>query len=493
MVRQQMLCVVTPRWPGDALALPALKGGLDALFDSLGFVHFASIALLPTRPDEDAQALPSLMLELAIDEGMKTPMLLELLVARGLDALWPLYGAFADPGLSTQRTARDAWLRHWLAGHTHGADGGFVGARDRTVQQIHREHALYRAVREQAARLTTAQRMDSDVLAMKLTHWAAETGEFEWARTPAPRSFFRRGGLGRAMALLGGVAALLVAGFVAAWCLKSAALAWYWQWPALVLTTLAVLLAAALIALLLSPLALSAMSALRKGWRPFSRTLKRWDRARHARATREVPRAHQVHPMVSRCEAELIDRPNHIVSLTEVRAPFVWHAGWLRLWLGVITWFGRWCFVNGVLGKATGIKYGHWHVVDGGRRLLFCSNYDGSFGGYLGEFIAGATVGVNLFWRRTRLLPRRAAAPGHPAVNHARAFPPTRCLAWHGGCEHEQWFKTYARDSMLPHLYLYQAYAHSQAEIERATRLRDALFGPRNPVNDDVIARAVES
>jgi len=493
MVRQQMLCVLTPRWTGDAHTLPVLKVGLDTLFDSLGFVHFASIALLPARPDEEARALPSLMLELAIDEGMDTPLLLELLVARGLEALWPLYGAYADAGLSTERTSRDAWLRRWLAAHAHGADGGFVGARDRTVQQIHREHGLYRAVREQAARLTAEQRIDSDALALKLSHWATETGEFEWARTPAPRSFFRRGGLGRASALLGGVVALLVAGLAATWCLKPAALAWYWQWPALVLTTLAVLVVAALAALVLSPLALSAMSALRKGWRPIGQYLERWNRARHARATREVPRAHQVHPMVSRCEAELIDRPNHIVSLTEIRAPFVWHAVWLRLWLGVITWFGRWCFVNGVLGKATGIKYGHWHVVDGGRRLLFCSNYDGSFGGYLGEFIAGATVGVNLFWRRTRLLPRRAAAPGHPAVQHARDFPPTRSLAWLGGCEHEQWFKTYARDSMLPHLYLYQAYAHSQAEIERATRLRDALFGPRNPVNDDIIARAVAS
>lgn len=493
MVRQQMLCVLTPRWAGDAHTLSTLKGGLDALFDSLGFVHFASIALLPIRPDEEDQAPPSLMLELAIDEGMKTPLLLELLVARGLEALWPLYGAYAEADLPASRAARASWLQQWLAGYTSGADGGFVGARDRTVRQVHREHALYRAVREQAARLTAGQRLDSDALALRLSHWAAESGEFEWARTPAPRSFFRRGGLGKVIVLLGTVAVLLVAGMVAAWWLKSVCLAWYWQWPALVLSSLAVLVVTAVVALVLSPLALMAVSVLRRAWRPVSQHLKRWDRARHGRATREVPRAHQVHPMVSRCEAELIDRPNHIVSLTEVRSPFVWHAGWLRLWLGVITWFGRWCFVNGVLGKATGIKYGHWHVVDGGRRLLFCSNYDGSFGGYLGEFIAGATVGVNLFWRRTRLLPRKAAAPGHPAVLHAREFPPTRCLAWHGGCEHEQWFKTYARDSMLPHLYLYQAYAHSQAEIERATRLRDALFGPRNPVNDDIIARAVES
>lgn len=493
MVRQQMLCVVTPRWTGDAHAFPVLESGLDALFDGLGFVHFASIALLPPRPDEDAQALPSLMLELAIDEGMDTSLLLELLVARGLEALWPLYGLYAGANLPTASASRHAWLRQWLAVHTSGADGGFVGARDRTVQQIHREHALYRAVQEQAARLTADQRLDSDALALRLSHWATESGEYEWARTPAPRSFFRRGGLGRAFALLGGVVALLVAGLVAAWCLKSAALAWYWQWPALLVTSLAVMVVAVLLALLLSPLALSALSAFRGAWLPVSQILKRRNRARHARATREVPRAHQVHPMVSRCEAELIDRPNHIVSLTEVRAPFAWHAGWLRLWLGVITWVGRWCFVHGVLGRATGIKYGHWHVVDGGRRLLFCSNYDGSFGGYLGEFIAGATVGVNLFWRRTRLLPRKAAAPGHPAVSHARDFPPTRSLSWHGGCEHEQWFKTYARDSMLPHLYLYQAYAHSQAEIERATLLRDALFGPRNPVNDDIIAKGVAS
>ena len=493
MVRQQMLCVVTPCWTGDAHTLPALNDRLNTLFDSLGFVHFASIALLPARPDEDAHVPPSLMLELAIDEGMETSLLLELLVARGLEVLWLLYGAYAEAGLPAERTDREAWLRQWLVRHTSGAHGGFVGARDRTVQQIHREHALYCAAREQAARLTAEQRLDSDALALRLSHWAAETGEFEWARTPAPRHFYRRGGLGRVFALLGGMAALLAAGAAAAWWLSRYGLPWYWQWPALVMATAMVGLLAVLVGLLLFPLALMALPAFRRAWRPVSQSLQRWDRTRHARSTCEVPRAHQVHPMVSRCEAELIDRPNHIVSLTEVRAPFAWHAGWLRLWLGVITWVGRWCFVHGVLGKATGIKYGHWHVVDGGRRLLFCSNYDGSFGGYLGEFIAGAAVGVNLFWRRTRLLPRRAAAPGHPAVSHAREFPPTRCLAWHGGCEHEQWFKTYARDSMLPHLYLYQAYAHSQAEIERATLLRDALFGPRNPVNDAIIAKALES
>jgi hypothetical protein len=493
MVRQQMFCLVTPRWTGAAAAVPALKEALDALLEGLGCVHFASVAVLPPRPDEPAGALPSLMLELAVDEGLATPQVLELLVARGLEALWPLYQGYADASLPPHREARARWLRDWLAQHTFGADGGYVGARDRTVEQIRQEHALYRAARAQAALLTANERLDSDWLALKLSAWANDTREYDWARHPAPRSFWRRGGLQRILAIVGGVMALLAAGMAAAWLIEPLCLSWAWQWPALVSATVVVLLAGGIAAALLAPVWLTIVTALPRVWRPVSQAIKRWDRTRHARATREVPRAHQVHPMVARCEADLIDRPNHIISLTEIRMPHAWHGRWLRLWLRVITWAGRWAFARGVLGKANGIKYGHWHLVDDGRRLLFCSNYDGSFGGYLGEFIAGATVGVNLFWRRTRLLPRSAAAPGHPAVAFARDFPPTRCLAWHGGCEHEQWFKTYARDSMLPHLYLYQAYRYSQAEIERATALRDALFGPRNPVNDDILAKAVES
>ena len=46
---------------------------------------------------------------------------------------------------------------------------------------------------------------------------------------------------------------------------------------------------------------------------------------------------------------------------------------------------------------------------------------------------------------------------------------------------------------MVPHLYVFQAYRWTQGEIERATRLRDALFGPRNAVNDEALARALES
>lgn len=203
----------------------------------------------------------------------------------------------------------------------------------------------------------------------------------------------------------------------------------------------------------------------------------------------DVP-LHTVHPSVQNCEAAIAQRTGHMISLTDIRSPM--HRRCLRFWLGFINLLGELYFTEGRLGNAGGIHFGHWHIIDGGRRLLFCSNFDGSFGGYLDGFIRGAAQGVNLVWRCTELHPRAAARPDQPAVLRARVFPPTRLLIF-CGCKCEQAFKSYARDSMLPHLHRYEAYTLSNEDIARATRLRAALQGRRTAVKDDQIARAMES
>jgi hypothetical protein len=53
-------------------------------------------------------------------------------------------------------------------------------------------------------------------------------------------------------------------------------------------------------------------------------------------------------------------------------------------------------------------------------------------------------------------------------------------------------FKSYARDSMLPHLYHFDACNLTIDQINLATSLRDALFDKRNDSNDDQIMRAIE-
>lgn len=205
----------------------------------------------------------------------------------------------------------------------------------------------------------------------------------------------------------------------------------------------------------------------------------------------DVSRAQQVHPSIEACEARLAGKTAHMISLTDMRSPQWWSVWWTRAFLRLVTFFGRVIFTEGRLGDAPGIHFGHWHIIDNGRRFLFCSNYDGAFGGYLDDFINGASNGTTLFWRWTKLMPRAPAADGQPGVAEPRAFPPTRFLAFRGvKCELK--FKSYARDSMLPHLYRFEACNLSIDEINRATVLRDALFGARNDRNDDLIMRAIE-
>jgi hypothetical protein len=206
----------------------------------------------------------------------------------------------------------------------------------------------------------------------------------------------------------------------------------------------------------------------------------------------DVDRAQQVHPSIEECEAKLVGGTAHMISLTDMRTPHWWSVWWTRRFLRLVTLLGRIFFTEGRLGDAPGIHFGHWHIIDNGRRYLFYSNYDGEFGGYLDDFINGASSGTTLFWRWTELKRRNPAASGQPKVAEPRAFPPTRFLAFRGvKCELK--FKSYARDSMLPHLYRFDACKRTIDEINQATVLRDALFGTRNVCNDDLIMRAIES
>ena len=83
----------------------------------------------------------------------------------------------------------------------------------------------------------------------------------------------------------------------------------------------------------------------------------------------------------------------------------------------------------------------------------------------------------------------------------ARSFPPTS-FGILGGCENEQWFKTFARESMIPHLFRFEAYSDSHNDITRAARFCDALRAVRaagtlgekpSPLALDQIVRTLES
>lgn len=601
MVRQQMICIVVPGW--DATTDLSQSGsactGLDTLLSTVEVVQFASLALLPPREDAKEQR-PSLMLELAIEEGIDPYDILYRLVYHPSEAMWSLYSSFWPGGGPSLQSERNGQLHGKLMECLTIADGGFIGARDRTARQIKKERELLEWTRTEARAMKATGQYGDDraSFALALAQRAFDEPSFEWAIDPAPRSWFRGKGAS-VSAKVGYVLTIYLLWLAAVWLVGAVprGLLGVWTWlfgsphpdvQAVVdfvskashwVLCVSVRGAAALIGLaVLAWLLLIALPALIKPWRHWlenvrqelERPTETWSSwltywtgwivvvpillailafalvftfcpgligdAYHALTAKllgwqivlivvlafavlmvvvgvfsqinqqlvevgnwffhpyeeDVPRAQQVHTSIDRCEGEVVAETAHMISLTDLRSPNGWSAWWIRASLRIVTLFGRVFFTEGRLGDAPGIHFGHWHIIEGGRRYLFCSNYDGSFGGYLDDFINGATIGTTLAWRWTTLKRRGSAAPGDPAVAAPRSFPPTRFIIFRGvKCELK--FKAYARDSMLPHLYRFDPRKTTVDQINLATGLRDALFGERNDRNDDLIMRAIES
>ncbi|MEO1419184.1 MAG: hypothetical protein AAFW00_28280 [Bacteroidota bacterium] len=131
---------------------------------------------------------------------------------------------------------------------------------------------------------------------------------------------------------------------------------------------------------------------------------------------------------------------NQITHLVEVKK------GWfrrrlLKFVLSGLDWLSRYIFNKGSLGGITSIHYARWILIDKGRRLLFFSNFDGSWESYLGEFVDRAAVGLTGVWSNTK------------------GFPKTKFLLFKGARD-EQRFKAWVREQQIPTQVWYSAYPH---------------------------------
>src|SRR5829696_8632618 len=106
------------------------------------------------------------------------------------------------------------------------------------------------------------------------------------------------------------------------------------------------------------------------------------------------------------------------------------------------------------------IHFAHWALVSNGGRLLFFSNFDGTWESYLDDFIEKANEGLTLAW------------------TNGVGFPPTRFLI-KDGATHGRRFKAWARHSMPVTLLWYSAYKnYTVDQIERHARIADGLRRP---------------
>lgn len=117
-------------------------------------------------------------------------------------------------------------------------------------------------------------------------------------------------------------------------------------------------------------------------------------------------------------------------------------------------------FWRGDLGGIETIHCAHWAILHEEQpRLLFCSNYDGSWERYLGDFIEEAGAGMTAVWSNT--------------VN----FPKTRFLI-DDGAKNERVFKAWTRENQVRTDVWYRANPDiSCRNLNDNSKLRDGLRG----------------
>ncbi|HWP08972.1 MAG TPA: hypothetical protein VNN72_24685 [Polyangiaceae bacterium] len=148
----------------------------------------------------------------------------------------------------------------------------------------------------------------------------------------------------------------------------------------------------------------------------------------------------------------LVNALTHVAELK----PGSFRRGALRLALRITDELARAASFSGRLGGIESIHFARWVLLPDGR-LVFFSNYDGSWESYLGEFIERASRGLTMIWSNTV------------------GFPTT--FAWVlGGARDEAGFKRWTRARQLPTPLWYSAYPElSVAEVRRNAEIREIL------------------
>lgn len=158
---------------------------------------------------------------------------------------------------------------------------------------------------------------------------------------------------------------------------------------------------------------------------------------------------------------------NQLTHLVEIKK------GWFRLLslrfvLWAINLLAKTVYTKGKLGNIPTIHFARWVIIDNNRRLLFFSNFDGSWESYLGDFIDKAAVGLTGVWSNTEL------------------FPKTKNLISNGATDEER-FKYWTRKHQIPTQVWYSAYKTlSVVNVINNNEIHQGLFKKMN--HDETIA-----
>lgn len=154
---------------------------------------------------------------------------------------------------------------------------------------------------------------------------------------------------------------------------------------------------------------------------PILLALLRMHETRDPEITTPADRRRQQH--ISATEDYDVTNPFSAIG-TIKPGPFRWALVRAVLWL--LDFGARHIYTRGRLARVGTIHFARWVVIDGGQRVFFVSNYDGSLESYMDDFINKAAFGLNLVF------------------SNGVGYPTTSYLLFEGA-KREEHFKSFLR------------------------------------------------
>ena len=431
---------------GATIVKPIVPDRLDdlkTLLQSIG----ANILKNPTVPFPDLTSAhfmswfivegdgfgPFLYLEVNVD-GPIEQFLVDL-VTKARAGIDSIYGHCSDYPPAGWKSSADAV--GYLLRDNIGYDCYYIGWRGLTVERIHKERDLRARLEDFLDKMDDSKlaAMQPSAIRTVIQKYVASDPTLDWAKTFPPRPFLvrNRNQILMCLRIVGIVAVLTILGL--------GVLSWlrYGPWPDVVVAAVLLGTLGGLVALLVIHEETDSVST-------------------------DDPDNEQVTSVASQ---ENFFVQNHFASVALVK-PGLFRWLLLKLVLKLVHWVAAIAENQGSLSGITSIHFARWVVIDGGKRLLFLSNYDGSWENYLDDFIDLASRGLTAIWSNTT------------------GFPRSHLLVY-GGATDALLFKTLVRKSQKVSLVWYNAYPDlSIQNIRTNAAIREGLFAPM----DDAAERA---
>ena len=407
-VRQTIFTIIAKPDPSRVSQLEAYLKRLDALIAEQTAIPFNALAMLhfcSFTVFADPNFGPYLVFESNIDGSPKA--YIKTICAFAAPALHEIYGFCPD---YRSVDVDPAYLRRYLRRRIVRAAAAFAGNVGRSAQRIRDEAELVARIENFLDGYEVAPGASAEAIVAAVRDDVRCDAKWDWVWHPAPR--------------------LSLADRVSRW----------------LGLTCPLVLALALLPFCLIPVA-AYLIALRR-------------RERTDPIDIPGPSETQLAALTSR-EDKIVQ--NHMASLCYLK-PGAFRRWTLKFVLYAANVVAR-VSTNGTLSGLDSLHFAHWSLIDGDTRLLFLTNYDGSWENYLDDFIDKAAIGLTAIWSNT--------------LN----FPRTSFLVL-GGARDERRFKAIARTTQAYTNLWYSAYPELTVNgIEKNTAICAGLAAPPRTLN----------